>query len=178
MENNYEKWWCRSFACLPQTYFLPFSGSALYRQGQPKGGRGRAWESGRKGDTWVLCFLSVSGSNSSSVSSSQTAPLGDPSCPPHRPRQACLNPAVSRLSQPLRSGNTISCLLPFVVKNPVIFWLYILHGHCKKTKQNNTHTNKTIKRKMLNYLKSHYLAITIINILVCFLPVFFCYKYV
>lgn len=31
---------------------------------------------------------------------------------------------------------------------------------------------------MLNYLKSHYPAVTVINILVCFLPVFFCYKYI
>lgn len=61
-----------------QTYSMPFSGSALRDQGQPKRGRGREWEGGRKGETWGFCFLSVSGSNSGTTSSSQTAPLVDP----------------------------------------------------------------------------------------------------
>lgn len=59
-----------------QTYSLPFSGSALHSQPPPKrGSERRKLEGGRKGETWVFCILSFSGSNSGSVSSSQTAPL-------------------------------------------------------------------------------------------------------
>lgn len=129
----------------------------------------------REGETWVFCFLSVSGSNSSSVSSSQTPPLGDPSC--SLPRQACLNPAVSRLPQPLGSENTTSCLPPPICSEKPHYFLitYLAWPLWKKNKKEKTNNYEKKNFELPEIPLSSNNHNQHIN---CFLPVFFCYKYI
>lgn len=105
------------FPVCSQTDSLPFSGSALYSQGEPQRGRRRNLECGgwkEWGGFGYSILFDVSGSNFFSVSSSQTVPhFVGPA--PHR--QAYLDSAVSWMPQPLGSGNTTSCLLLiFIIK--------------------------------------------------------------
>lgn len=146
MECNYETHWCGHFPVCSQTDSLTFSGSALCSQGQPERGRSRNLEGGgwkEWGKFGYSILFDVSSSNFCSVSSSQTVPLF---VVPDPPRQAYLDPAVSRMPQPLGSGTTTSCPLSLFIVKTTITKLLSNSTYCMtiiKTRKQN----KTIKRK-------------------------------